>query len=297
MRRSTTSTMQSRGPDGAAIGRSERRLALGMRRRSWRLGRAVPPLAAALAGALLFIGLTDGGRAARQVRPLLSELDKVAESIGLRIEQISLRGHKFTSDRAIFNALQIEASGSTLSFDSEAARRRIESLPWIKSATIERRLPSGLDVRIIERQPFARWIDGARTALIDASGRVLADITPGAADHLPQVAGADAPRHTAPLLTLLAAHPNLASRVRLAERVGGRRWRLHLDQQIVVELPADQIAPALRRLDALQHSAAILDRRSSLIDLRLADRMGVRDLASPGSRLPTPGSHKPSNGA
>lgn len=297
MRRSTTSTIQSRGPGGAAASRSERAYVPGMRRRPLRLGRAVPPLAAALAGALLFIGLSDGGRAAREVRPLLSELDKVAENVGLRIEQISLLGHKFTPDRAVFDALQIEASGSTLSFDSEAARRRIEALPWIKSATIERRLPSGLDVRITERQPFARWIDGARTALIDASGRVLADITPGAADHLPQVAGIDAPRHTAPLLATLAAHPGLASRVRLAERIGGRRWRLHLDQQTVVELPADQIAQALGRLDALQRSTAILDRNSSLIDLRLADRMAVRSLASPGSGPPTPSRHKSSNGA
>jgi cell division protein FtsQ len=268
-----------------------------MRRRSWRLGRAVPPLAAALAGALLFVGLTDGGRAARQVRPLLAELDRMAETMGLRIEQVSLRGHRFTSDRAIFDALQIEAGGSALGFDSEAARRRIEALPWIKSATIERRLPSGLDVRVTERQPFARWLEGSRTALIDATGRLLAHVMPGAADHLPQVAGADAPRHAAALLATLAAHPSLAGRVRLAERIGGRRWRLHLDQQIVVELPAEQFGQALGQLDWLHQAAGILDRKSSLIDLRLSDRMAVRHLASPDSGLPGPGRHKSSNGA
>lgn len=293
MRRSMTSTIQATGPDGAASGRSERAFAPRTRRR---LGRAVPPLAAALAGALLFVGLTEGGRAARQVRPLLGELDRIAEGIGLRIEQISLRGHKFTADRAIFDALRIETGGSTLSFDSDAARRRIEALPWIESAAIERRLPSGLDVRIAERQPFARWIDGARTALIDATGRVLADIAPGAANHLPQVAGADAPRHAAALHAALALHPELAGRVRMAERMGGRRWRLHLDQQVVVELPAEQIAQALGRLDALQRSTAVLDRKSSLIDLRLADRTGVRNLPLPGSGLAT-SNRKSSNGA
>lgn len=268
---------------GRAIGARHRAHLLSARRRPWRWGQAVPALAAALAGALVFTAVSEGGRLVRPAQPLLIELDNLAIAAGLGIDQISLRGHRFTSDRTIFEALQLAGPGSTLSFDSEAARRRIEALPWIASAVIERRLPSGLDVRVVERTPFARWIDDGRTRLIDVSGRVLSDITPGAAQHLPQVSGAEAALHAAALLTALSNHPELAKRLTLAERVGMRRWRLFLDHSLVVELPEGPEDRSLGRLESLQRSVRILDRGLGVVDLRLPDRLGVRKAPGPVS--------------
>ena len=40
-----------------------------------------------------------------------------------------------------------------LSFDSRAAQDRIERLPWVERASIERVLPDRLEVRVSERSP------------------------------------------------------------------------------------------------------------------------------------------------
>jgi cell division protein FtsQ len=249
------------------------------------MGRSTPTLAAALVGAILFAGLSYRGHGARAVEPLMAELDGLADAVGLHVNQISLRGYKFTSDRTIFETLRAEAAGSILSFDSEAARLRIEALPWIEHAIIERRLPDGLDVRVTERRPFARWSDGDRTAIIDATGRVLADVQKGAAPHLPHVAGSGAPRLASAFLAGLAEHPELARRVGASERVGNRRWRLHLVNGPIIELPADGEAEALDQLDSLQRSAAIFDLAQHVVDLRLAGRISVRGpaLAAPAA--------------
>ena len=63
-----------------------------------------------------------------------------------------------------------------LSFDSRAAQDRIERLPWVERASVERVLPDRLEVRVSERSPVAVWRRGDRNFLIDGSGRVLAAI-------------------------------------------------------------------------------------------------------------------------
>jgi cell division protein FtsQ len=269
---------------GEAFPRS--RESLPSRRRRLRIGRAAPPLAAALIGAVLFAVLSFQGHGTRSAEPLLAEFDEVAEMVGLHIDQIALQGHRFTNDTAIFAALDVERSGSILRFDSEAARRRIEALPWIEHAVIERRWPDGLDVRVTERRPFARWSDGERTALIDATGRILAYVQADAAANLPHVAGKGAPQHTQSFLFELAGHPDLARRVQASERVGDRRWRLHLANGPVIELPAEGEGAALDRVDELQRSAIFDLAPGYVIDLRLPGRIGVRGpaLAAPETK-------------
>ena len=62
-----------------------------------------------------------------------------------------------------------------------------------------------------------------RTFLIHKSGRVLAEISRGAAPAgLPRLAGEGAPAEAARLYALLAAQPVLLAQVKRAERVGER---------------------------------------------------------------------------
>ena len=107
-----------------------------------------------------------------------------------------------------------------LSFDSRAAQDRIERLPWVERASIERVLPDRLEVRVSERSPSAVWRLGDRNFLIDKSGRVLAAVPRDAMPSLPRVAGEGAATEAAGLYALLAGHPALMARV---ERRRARR--------------------------------------------------------------------------
>ena len=102
---------------------------------SRRTGR-ITLLVAALIGAAAFVALTHGGSNARQARPFLDEADRLAERAGLGVRQVFLTGHRMTSDDDIFDALDLTHARSLLRFDSQAARTRIERLPWIKTANI-----------------------------------------------------------------------------------------------------------------------------------------------------------------
>ncbi len=53
--------------------------------------------------------------------------------------------------KAILAALNVQAGDSLLGIDLQAARRRLEAIDWVSSATVERRLPDTLYVTLKER--------------------------------------------------------------------------------------------------------------------------------------------------
>ena len=142
-----------------------------------------------------------------------------------------------------------------------------------------RRLPDTVRVEIRERQPFALWQHNKRLHVIDRSGVVITAERLGRFGALPLVVGRGADDRAAEIVDLLAAEGAIAARVAAAMLVGERRWNLRFDNGVEVRLPELESALALRRLDALQTSHAILDRKLRAIDLRLPDRLIVQLLA------------------
>jgi cell division protein FtsQ len=214
--------------------------------------------------------LVAGGRAPA---PILPDIERLAEAAGLGLQQVAVSGHRFTPDGDIFDALGLDEARTLFSFDSRAAKARIERLPWVERASIERIIPDRLEVHVLERTPFAVWQAEGRTFLIDRSGRVLTGIAQDAMPALPRLAGEGAPREAAALSGLLARHPGLLARVKLAERVGGRRWRLNLADGGAIELPASGEREALARAVALAGRGVAA---ASEIDLRAEGRTLVR---------------------
>jgi cell division protein FtsQ len=71
--------------------------------------------------------------------------------------------------------------------------------------------------------------------------------------------------------------------VKAAVRVGGRRWNLRLKSGADVQLPEDDTAAAWNRLAEYERSHQVLKREIRILDLRLPDRLIVRE--SPRSIL------------
>jgi cell division protein FtsQ len=230
------------------------------------------------ASALLLIGNPELRAAA------LAPVEHAAELAGLGLQQVTVSGHRFTADTDIYAALDLDNARTLLSFDAGTARARIEQLPWIKRASIERIVPDRIDVRVVERVPYAVWDDGERRWLTDRAGRKLqpapADVMPG----LMRVSGEGAAQEAAALSALLGDFPQIARRVESAERMGTRRWTLHLAGGTGVELPAAGEAEALARLTHLFELG--LD-GAQRVDLRAPTRVLVRGLdAATAGRVP-----------
>src|SRR5208283_4587532 len=153
---------------------------------------------------------------------------------------------------------------------------QLESLPWVRSAVIERRLPDTLYVSLVERKPLALWQHGGKLELIDREGAVIPVTRLDRFAKLPMVVGEGAASHAAEVLDMLASESDLASRVTAAIRVGDRRWNLRIDNAIEVLLPADEPASAWAQLARMERSSAILERDVQTVDIRLPDRLVLR---------------------
>lgn len=198
-----------------------------------------------------------------------------AES-GLVISAVQVEGRQETPSREVMAALGVHMGQPILDFDPKTAKARLEKIGWIREATVERRLPGTIVVRLVERQPVALWQRDEKLYLVDGTGTVILSSGLGRFSHLPMVVGEDAAKNTSALFTMLALAPNLESRVSAAVRVGERRWDLHLDNGVVVRLPEDGAAEAWQRLAEIEHEHRLLERDIVAVDLRIGKRLIVQ---------------------
>jgi len=207
---------------------------------------------------------------------------------GLKVEQVEVEGRKMVDRPTVLAAIGLKRGQAILAFDLAAARDRLEHIPWVDSAVVERRLPDLVRVRLTERAPMALWQHEGRFSVIDAKGVVVVDGNVGFYANLPIVVGPDAPAKADSLLLLLATEPEIKARVAAAVRVGGRRWNLHLDNGVDVKLPEEDAASAIARLADVNRRNQIIDRDVKIIDLRQPDRLVVQLGPNSAGRLRLP---------
>ena len=219
----------------------------------------------------------SGSQAAQSV--LQKVVDTMVEAtgrLGLTVSDITVEGRETTERETILAALAARPGTPILAVSPKHAKQQLESLPWIRTAVIERRLPGTLYVRLVERKPLALWQHGGKIELIDRDGGVIPVTRLDQFAKLPMVVGDGAATHAAEIIGMLASEPDLAARITAAIRVGERRWNLRVDNAIDVLLPADDPVGAWSRLANLERSDAILKRQVQTIDLRLPDRLVLR---------------------
>jgi len=200
---------------------------------------------------------------------------------GLAVGNVQVEGRGRASRAAVLNAIAVTRGTPILAVDPAEAKQRLEAVPWIRSASVERRFPDTLHIRLVERQPLAFWQRHGKLVLIDRDGVVIPTDRLGQFGNLIVLVGPDAPAHGAALIDVLATEPALAAHVAAAVRMGGRRWNLHLDNNVDIALPEDDAAAAWRRLAQLERSDGILEREIQEVDLRLPDRLVVRTVTEP----------------
>jgi cell division protein FtsQ len=237
----------------------------------------------------------DGARGASAlVRELTDRAMFASGRVGLAVREIRIEGRTETSLAEVLAAVEIQRGAPILAFDPSAARTEIEKLPWVARASVERRLPDTIVVRLGERVPLALWQHRGVIAVIDRQGEEIRGAEAGRFAHLPLVVGADASKHAAALVALLATEPDIEKRVAAAVRVGGRRWTLRLDDRIDVHLPEENLGAAWTRLAELIRAEGLMDRNVTVVDLRLPDRLILRTVReAPPAAKPTRGAGRP----
>ena len=204
----------------------------------------------------------------------------VARATGAVVERIVVSGAVYTAKDELQSALGLTRGDSLVGFDARSARGRIEQLPWVRLASVDRMLPDRVNVTVYEHVPLARLVMDGEIWVINKDGqRIVAD-TNNAFAGLPLLKGDGAADVAGDLFMHLANWPQLLGQLREAEWVGERRWDLRFVSGVVVQLPEasrdfglEQALPLLAKLEEARH---VLTLNAGEVDLRLADRVVLR---------------------
>jgi len=224
---------------------------------------------AALFGLTAVAGVVIGGHSTAVVAALTSWG-------GLAIENVQITGQSETAETDVLNALAIDTLPSLVTFDVDAARARVEALPWVQQATIKKLYPDTLQVAVVERTPYAIWKHDDVISLVDKDGKVIVDDVGDRYSALPFVVGPGAGKRAAEFAALVAGAPTLAPRIRAGVLVSERRWNIALDNGVELLLPEEDPAGALVAASALDGENGLLSRDIAAVDLRQPDRLVVR---------------------
>jgi cell division septal protein FtsQ len=150
----------SRKPGGQSVsrrGKATRRI----------LHRALPAAATVLAVIVIVAASYIGGPRGWR---WLSE--KVISSPVFRLEGVLVRGNRNVSDEEAVRVAGVTMGESILAMDLESLRRRLLAYPLVRSASVQRRLPSALVIELEERVPVA-LVRSGRNFIVDRDGKVM----------------------------------------------------------------------------------------------------------------------------
>lgn len=221
-------------------------------------------------------GAVKGGHVPQIIENVQDFCDAAANRLGFRISEVALDGEYEIARDEILVLAGITDRSSLLFLDAARTRARLLANPWIADATVLKLYPDRLRIEIKERKPFALWQKDGRVALIAADGAVLKAAVPPRFDGLPRVVGEGARQSAQDFLALLARYPMIAQMTEASVLVAERRWNLHLKGGLEILLPEGETEQALRILIDLDRSDKLLSRDIVVVDLRLPDRVTVR---------------------
>jgi cell division protein FtsQ len=240
-----------------------------------------------LASAVAY-GAWIGGQTSKLFGLFTGGVEHLAVAAGFGVKRVNVEGQLHATDADITAALNAGPTTMMLGVDTDAAKARLEAVPWIRHAQVMRFLPSTLQVVVEERTPYAVWQKGGQTYVIDDEGVVLVRALRDAYADLPLVVGEGAGKSASQLFAALSPYAALKEKMLAAIRVGDRRWTLKLASGLEIMLPDDNVDEALSSLTKLEQRQGVLERDIAAIDLRLLDRITVR-LRETASAAPADG--------
>ncbi len=190
-----------------------------------------------------------------------------------RVRAVEVDGTRYLSPGDVVARLGIDTTASVWD-DARPLEARVRAHPQVRSATIGRKLPGTLVVRIVERTPvaLAPTPDGLRA--YDASGAMLPiDLTRVDLD-LPIVMRPD-PRTLALLAALRERSPTLFGQISEVRRAATGDLLLRLPATEIVA-PADADAARLAMVVPVQADLARRHLRAETLDLRYRDQVVAR---------------------
>lgn len=236
--------------------------------------------AVVLVGLLALVVSIQSGGLATMASTIAGYASSQSSDAGLSVTEVEVVGAMRVSINAVRDATGITSGTAMADVEILEVKQRVETVNWVRRATVERRYPDRIIVQVTERNPAALWQVGGVIWLIDEEGVAITHDDLGEFASLPMVVGAGADRVIAEVIAMQRTEPELSARIYAAVRVGERRWDIAFDNGIRLKLPADgngeSPSDTWRRFAELERQHRLLEREAAVYDLRIRDQIVVR---------------------
>lgn len=194
----------------------------------------------------------------------------------LELEHVYLEGQEYTQAEDILAALDLNIGEPVLEMSLWDIKGRLETLPWVRFAAVERQYPSTVSVRIVEKQPTALWQYDGKMHVIDELGDVISRSDVKRFSDLIILVGKDVPLYAGNLMDMLSVDENLRKKVSSAIRIGERRWNIRLFNGVEIKLPEENYKEAWDYLIRLDKQKNILNGNVASVDLRVDETLYIK---------------------
>ncbi len=206
----------------------------------------------------------------------LEGFHKFGTSLGFRVQEIVVQGRVNTQQQDIMKVLKIDRGDPIFSIDLQQTRFRLEKLEWVRHATVVRRLPDLIHIKIEERHPIAIWQHHNQFHLVDEDGTAILTKDHRHYGVLPLVIGEGAPQKSPDILKVLSEFPNIQKSLQALSRVRERRWNIYLVGGVLVKLSDHSLKQGLTVLEKLLSEQRLSVNNVHEIDLRTPERYFLR---------------------
>lgn len=210
-----------------------------------------------------------------------------AKSSLLTVESVDVTPSPNAGAEAIREAAGIGVDLNMLELDESAIARKVEALPWVGRATVERRWPKTVSIAVTERTIRAVVPDGSGGwLLVDETGRVLGPTPPVSHQFVPHIIG------LAPVAPGQSMDPKIAGALAVSSKMtvslGGRIASLTVTPEGTVDAKLQPRGTAWlgRVVDGAGRPESDLDDKVRALQTMLA-QADLRDLCRLDLRVPS----------
>jgi cell division protein FtsQ len=192
------------------------------------------------------------------------------------ITAVSIQGpFERVSAMQLEEALARHVKTGFLSADIERIQRAAQALPWVATASVQRRWPSSITVTVTEQQPAACW---GENGLLNEAGELFVTDQSRLPAELPRLTGP-----TGSERTVAARYFQIQSQLEqrgfaaLSLELDARgAWAFRLNNGVAVRLGAEAVEQRLERFfHALDSGVAVDSERVAYVDMRYTNGFAI----------------------
>lgn len=195
------------------------------------------------------------------------------------IEVVTLSNKLHYADpRAIETAVRPFLEAGFFGLEVGAIRNELKTVPWIADANVQRNWPSGVTIKIFERQPLAVW---QGKGIIDTEGKLFFPTSLANVHGLPEFYGEqDAVDGMVDMyLLMMSTFKPIGLAVSKLELMTDQGWRAVLENGITVIVGQAEFEERLKRFvlayNSLKSDEHGVEQKIRVVDLRYTNGLSV----------------------